>query len=69
MAATFTLSESPRIRFTTGAIMYFAQGIPQGLLAIAIPAWLAGQGVSAADIGSYLAVIVLPRAFKLVTAR
>ncbi len=47
--------------------MYFAQGIPQGLLAIAIPAWLASQGVSAADIGSYLAVIVLPWAFKLVT--
>jgi PAT family beta-lactamase induction signal transducer AmpG len=47
--------------------MYFAQGIPQGLLAIAIPAWLASQGVSPADIGSYLAVIVLPWAFKLVT--
>ena len=67
MGATFTLSESPRVRFTTGAIMYFAQGIPQGLLAIAIPAWLASQGVSASDIGSYLAVIVLPWAFKLVT--
>lgn len=67
MAATLTLSESPRVRFTTGSIMYFAQGIPQGLLAIAIPAWLASQGVSAADIGSYLAVIVLPWAFKLVT--
>ena len=47
--------------------MYFAQGIPQGLLAIAIPAWLASQGISPADIGSYLAVIVLPWAFKLVT--
>lgn len=67
MAATFTLSRSPRVRFTTGALMYFAQGIPQGLLAIAIPAWLASQGVSPADIGSYLAVIVLPWAFKLVT--
>jgi PAT family beta-lactamase induction signal transducer AmpG len=47
--------------------MYFAQGIPQGLLAIAIPVWLASQGVGAGDIGSYLAVIVLPWAFKLVT--
>ena len=26
--------------------MYFAQGIPQGLLAIAIPVWLASQGVA-----------------------
>jgi PAT family beta-lactamase induction signal transducer AmpG len=47
--------------------MYFAQGIPQGLLSISIPVWLASQGVSAGDIGSYLAVIVLPWAFKLVT--
>jgi hypothetical protein len=34
--------------------MYFAQGIPQGLLSIAIPVWLASQGVGAGDIGSYL---------------
>ncbi len=47
--------------------MYFAQGIPQGLLSIAIPAWLASEGVGAAEIASYLAVIVLPWAFKLVT--
>ncbi len=67
MAASFILAESPRVRYATGSLMYFAQGIPQGLLAIAIPAWLASQGVSAADIGSYLAVIVLPWAFKLVT--
>ena len=67
MAASFILAESPRVRFATGSLMYFAQGIPQGLLAIAIPAWLASQGVSAGDIGSYLAVIVLPWALKLVT--
>jgi PAT family beta-lactamase induction signal transducer AmpG len=48
-------------------MMYFAQGIPAGLLSIAIPAWLASQGVSAGEIGSYLAVIVLPWVFKLVT--
>jgi len=48
-------------------MMYFAQGIPYGLLNITIPAWLASQGVGAADIGSYLAVIILPWAFKLVT--
>ncbi|RLA33996.1 MAG: hypothetical protein DRR11_04150 [Gammaproteobacteria bacterium] len=67
MPAAFTLSNSPRVRYATGAIMYFAQGIPQGLLAIALPAWLASQGVSAGEIASYLAVIVLPWAFKLVT--
>ena len=67
MALHFTLANSTRVRYTTGSIMYFAQGIPQGLLSIAIPVWLASQGVSAGDIGSYLAVIVLPWAFKLVT--
>ena len=67
MAATLTLADNTRVRYATGAIMYFAQGVPHGLLAIAIPVWLAGQGVGAGDIGSYLAVIVLPWAFKLVT--
>jgi PAT family beta-lactamase induction signal transducer AmpG len=47
--------------------MYFAQGIPYGLLGIAVPAWLASEGVGAPAIGSYLAIIILPWAFKLVT--
>lgn len=67
MEGSFTLADSARVRYATGALMYFAQGIPQGLLAIAMPVWLASQGVGAGDIGSYLAVIVLPWAFKLVT--
>jgi len=67
MAGSFILADNSRVRYATGSIMYFAQGIPQGLLAIAIPVWLASQGVGAGDIGSYLAVIVLPWAFKLLT--
>lgn len=67
MAGTFILSDSSRVRYSTGSFMYFAQGIPQGLLGIALPAWLASQGASAADIANYLAVITLPWAFKLVT--
>jgi PAT family beta-lactamase induction signal transducer AmpG len=67
MTAATNLNDSARLRYATGAIMYFAQGIPAGLLSIAIPAWLASQGVSAGEIGSYLAVIILPWAFKLVT--
>ena len=67
MTATFILENSSRVRYATGAMMYFAQGIPAGLLSIAIPAWLASQGVGAAEIASYLAVIVLPWVFKLVT--
>ncbi len=65
MVGNFTLANSSRVRYATGAIMYFAQGIPQGLLGIAIPAWLASQGIEASKIASYLAVITLPWAFKL----
>ena len=67
MSAMVVLAERSRVRYATGSILYFAQGIPQGLLSIAIPAWLAAQGVGAGQIASYLAVIVLPWAFKLVT--
>lgn len=65
--STIVLSDSSRVRYATGSFMYFSQGIPAGLLSIAIPAWLASQGASASDIASYLAVITLPWAFKLVT--
>ena len=67
MSVRVLLSGSPRARYLTGAMMYFAQGIPQGLLHIAMPAWLASQGIRPAAIATYLAVIVLPWAFKLVT--
>ncbi|MCB0785813.1 MAG: hypothetical protein KDC02_16610, partial [Flavobacteriales bacterium] len=59
------LSESPRLRYLTFSALYTAQGIPEGLTFFAIPAWLALNGVGAAAIGSYLAVIVLPWSFKL----
>ena len=49
MATTFILTDSPRIRYATGAMMYFAQGIPYGLLSITIPAWLASQPGCIAD--------------------
>jgi len=61
------LAASARTRFATGMMTYFAQGIPDGLLGIAIPTWLAAQGTDAGDIGTYLAIIYLPWAFKLVS--
>ena len=64
---TLYLSESSAVRYASGASLYFAQGIPKGLLSVAMPAWLASQGVSTGAIASYLAVIVLPWAFKLLT--
>jgi PAT family beta-lactamase induction signal transducer AmpG len=47
--------------------MYFAQGIPYGLMNIAVPAWLASLGVGAGQIASFLAIIILPWAFKLLS--
>jgi len=61
------LSHSSRTRYVTGALAYFAQGIPMGLLHIALPAWLATQDVSAKKIATFLAIITLPWAFKLLT--
>jgi PAT family beta-lactamase induction signal transducer AmpG len=67
MATKLILANSPRVRYATGSVMYFAQGIPYGLMNIAIPAWLASQGIGAGQIASFLAVIVLPWAFKLLS--
>jgi len=67
MRINWVLAESSRMRYAAGSSMYFAQGIPYGLMNIAIPAWLASQGVSAGDIASFLAVIILPWAFKLLS--
>ena len=59
------MSTSARTRYSAGALAYFAQGIPAGLLHIALPAWLATEGVPASQIGAYLGIIMLPWAFKL----
>ena len=59
------LSGSSKTRYSTGALAYFAQGIPMGLLHISLPAWLAVEGVSASKIASFLGIIMLPWAFKL----
>jgi hypothetical protein len=53
MNTRILLSQSARLRYATGTMMYFAQGIPQGLLHIAMPAWLASQGVSAGLCGTW----------------
>ncbi len=46
--------------------LYFAQGVPEGLLYVAVPAWLAANGATVASIGGYIAIILLPWSFKLV---
>ena len=68
MTPRLILADSPWTRYATGSLMYFAQGIPTGLVQIAIPAWLASRGVGAGEIATFLAIVTLPWAFKLLSA-
>ncbi len=60
------LTESRWVRLSAFTAFYFAQGVPIGLFSIAIPAWLASRDVSTARIGSFIAIVGLPWAFKLI---
>jgi MFS transporter, PAT family, beta-lactamase induction signal transducer AmpG len=60
------LSESRPLRLSTLFILYVAQGVPLGLFWFAIPAWMAANGASAADVGYVLGLTALPWTLKLV---
>ncbi len=66
MRASLYLAESRWLRLTAFTTLYAAQGIPIGLLSIAIPAWLADRGMALAEIAAYTAVVSLPWGFKLI---
>lgn len=59
------LAENRVLRFASFAIFYIAQGLPIGLLSVALPAWLSEQGVSAGDVAYFVSISTLPWAFKL----
>ena len=61
------LKDSQYLRFITLGLLYVAQGLPIGLFQIAIPAWLASQGLSAAQVGSFIFIAFLPWSFKLLS--
>ena len=63
-----SLSENTFLRYFSFAALYVAQGIPEGLLWYAIPAWLAMNGKSPGEIGSYVAVIGIPWSLKIINA-
>lgn len=67
MQVRLYLAESTYLRFAGFFTCYFAQGIPIGLLGVALPAWLAAQGVGAADIATLAGITGLPWALKLVS--
>lgn len=63
-----TLADNAFLRYITFAALYFAQGIPQGLFLFAMPAWMAANGKTPAEIGSFVAIVGLPWSFKIIAA-
>jgi PAT family beta-lactamase induction signal transducer AmpG len=62
------LSENRLLRYFSFAMLYVAQGIPEGIMLFAIPAWLAVHGKTAAEISGYSAIIFLPFSLKIIAA-
>ena len=62
------LTENAFLRYFSFAILYVAQGIPEGMTFFGIPAWLAMNGKTPAQIGTYAGVMALPWSFKILVA-
>lgn len=62
------LSEHAGLRYFTFTVLYFAQGIPEGMTLFGIPAWMAMNGKSPAEIGTYVAIAMIPGSSKILLA-
>lgn len=62
------LSENAALRYLSFSALYLAQGIPEGLVIFGIPAWMAMNGKSPAEIGSFTAIALIPWSFKIIAA-
>jgi len=63
-----SLSENTFVRYISFAILYVAQGIPEGMTFFGIPAWMAMNGKSASEIGTFSAVVIIPWSLKILVA-
>ncbi|HQW26956.1 MAG TPA: MFS transporter [Saprospiraceae bacterium] len=63
-----SLSENTFLRYFNFIALYVAQGIPEGMTLFGIPAWMAMNGKSAGEIGTFVAVFSIPWSFKMVVA-
>ena len=59
------LSEHRTARFAAIILLYFLQGVPLGLVLVALPGWLAESGASPIAIGSFVGIAMLPWSTKL----
>ncbi|MBK9733928.1 MAG: MFS transporter [Saprospiraceae bacterium] len=49
-------------------LVFFSQGIPEGITLFGIPAWMAMNGKSASEIATYGAIVMIPFSFKIFLA-
>ena len=63
-----TLSDHTSLRYFNFIALYFAQGIPEGMLTFGIPAWMAMNGKTPGEIASFAIVMVLPWSSKFIVA-
>lgn len=59
-------TRSTPLRMFGFSFLYLAQGVPIGLISIALPAWFAAHGVDVAQIATLAAITGLPWGFKLI---
>lgn len=62
------LSDNALTRYVTFSALYTAQGIPEGITYLAMPAWLAMNGKSAMEIAALVSVMLIPWSFKILIA-
>ena len=60
-----SLAKSRRLRLFAFTSFYVAQGLPIGLITVAMPAWLAASGADAGAVATFVAISTLPWGFKL----
>jgi PAT family beta-lactamase induction signal transducer AmpG len=63
-----SLSDSPLLRYINFIALYFAQGIPEGMLFFGLPAWMAMNNKSPGEIASFAVAGGLPWSFKFIVA-
>ena len=62
------LSENTFLRYFNFIALYFAQGVPEGMLFYGIPAWMAMNGKTPGEIAGFAVACGLPWSFKFIVA-
>lgn len=62
------LAQNKVLRYLSFSVLYLAQGIPEGLLWFGLPAWMAMNGKTPAEIAGFVAILGLPWSFKIIAA-